>query len=311
MSPGATDKFLAIVNPAAGGGRCGKLAPAALNQLRNQGVPLEIRTTTHAGDASRIAGAGYRDGFRRFIAVGGDGTSYEIINGLFPQALPGPNAADLNLRPALGFLPLGTGNSFLKDFSLNDAAAASAAIVSARRRPCDVIRCTHASGELYYINLLTLGFAADAAIVANRHFKFLGPVGYILGVAICLVRLNRRAFPLRTDFNPQLDTRPCLFLAFSNSKYTGGKMLIAPNAVTDDGLIEYVRWGPISRLGLIRNFHTLFDGTHINNPLAERSSVRRVDFELDAPVNVMVDGESLQLQCRTLEILPGALDVFV
>jgi diacylglycerol kinase (ATP) len=313
----SADKFLAIVNPAAGGGRCGKLAPAALDYLRAQGVALEIRTTAKAGDGSRIASAGYRDGFRKFIAVGGDGTSYEIINGLFPQAFQGPNAVDPNsrpapdTRPALGFLPLGTGNSFLKDFSLNSAAAASAAIVSARRRSCDVIRCTHFSGELYYINLLTLGFAADAAIVANRHFKFLGPAGYILAVAICLVRLDRRAFPLRTDINPNLDTRRCLFLAFSNSKYTGGKMLIAPNAVTDDGLIEYVRWGPISRLGLIRNFHTLFDGTHIHNPLAERSSVRRVDFELPSPVNVMVDGESLQLECRTLEILPGALDVFV
>lgn len=307
----STDTFLAIVNPAAGGGRCGKLAPAALDHLRAQGVHLEIRTTAKAGDGSDIASAAYRDGFRKFITVGGDGTSYEIINGLFPQPLQNSDAADPNSRLALGFLPLGTGNSFLKDFSLNDASAASAAIVSARRRPCDVIRCIHATGELYYINLLTLGFAADAAIVANRHFKFLGPVGYIFGVAICLVRLNRRAFPLRTDLNSQLDTRPCLFLTFSNSKYTGGKMLIAPNAVTDDGLIEYVRWGPISRLGLIRNFHTLFDGTHIHNPLAERSSVRRVDFELPSPVNVMVDGESLQLQCRTLEILPAALDVFV
>ena len=72
-----------------------------------------------------------------------------------------------------------------------------------------------------------------------------------------------------------------------------------------------MRWGPIGRLGLLRNFPTLFDGTHIAHPLASRSAVRRVEFALDAPVDVMVDGEVLTLDCRTIEVLPGALDVMV
>jgi len=312
-----TDTFLAIVNPAAGGGRCGKLAPAALDDLRAKGIALEVQTTSAAGQATIIAVQAYKNGYRKFIAVGGDGTTWEIVNGLYPQALNAAtasntaNAADSNSRPALGFLPLGTGNSFLKDFSITSAPAAAAALAAGKRRRCDVIRLTHTTGEIYYINLLTLGFAADVAVVANRYFKFLGPAGYVAAVSICLARLDRRAFPLRTDLDPNLDTRPCLFLAFSNSKYTGGKMLIAPNAITDDGLIEYVRWGPISRLGLIRNFHTLFDGTHVNHHLASRAGVRRVEFELDGPVNVMIDGESPQLQCQRLEILPGVLDVCV
>ena len=88
-------------------------------------------------------------------------------------------------------------------------------------------------------------------------------------------------------------------------------MMIAPQASTDDGLIEYVRWGPISRLGLIRNLHTLYDGTHVQHPLAERQAVRRIDFDLDAPVDVMVDGEVLTLHCQTLDVLPSALEVVV
>ena len=71
--------------------------------------------------------------------------------------------------------------------------------------------------------------------------------------------------------------------------------MIAPDASTDDGLIEYVRWGPIGRLGLIRNLSTLYDGTHTQHPLAERQAVRRVEFQLDAPVDVMIDGEVLTL----------------
>jgi len=87
--------------------------------------------------------------------------------------------------------------------------------------------------------------------------------------------------------------------------------MIAPDAVTDDGLIEYVRWGPIGRVGLIRNLTTLYDGTHTRHPLAERRAVRRVEFELDEAVDVMVDGEVLTLECRMIDVLPSALRVVV
>ena len=86
-------------------------------------------------------------------------------------------------------------------------------------------------------------------------------------------------------------------------------MMIAPTAQVDDGFIEYVRWGPIGRLGLIRNLPRLYDGTHIQHPLAEVRKVERVKFQLDAPVDVMIDGEVLRLECQTLDVLPGALNV--
>ena len=178
-------------------------------------------------------------------------------------------------------------------------------------RPCDVLRLTHTKGVLYYINLLSLGFAADVAAVRDRKFKSLGGLGYLLGVLTCLVRLRRRAFPLRVEGEAEFDRRRCLFLSFNNSKFTGGTMMIAPLADTADGLVEFVRWGPIGRLELVRNFPRLYDGSHINHPLASRRAVRRVEFQWDAPVDVMVDGEVLTLQCRTLEVLPAALNVMV
>jgi len=72
-----------------------------------------------------------------------------------------------------------------------------------------------------------------------------------------------------------------------------------------------VRWGPIGRIGLIRNLSTLYDGTHIYHPLAERRGAKRIDFCLDGPVDLMVDGEVLTLQCQTLDVLPSALKVVV
>ena len=297
-------QFLAIVNPAAGGGRCGRLAEAALAKLRAAGIAVEAVRTTKSGEATRIAREAYGRGQRQFLAVGGDGTAFEMVNGLFPEALTGG-------KPTLGFLPLGTGNSFLRDFTDRGAEHAAEAIVAGRRRGCDVLRLRYAGGELYYINLLSLGFTADVTAAANRRFKALGELGYILGVLLCLARLNRRAFPLRIDDDAEYDRRRCLFLTFNNSKFTGGKMMIAPKADTGDGLIEYVRWGPVGRIGLLRNFPKLFDGTHIAHPQALRRAARGVQFDLREPVDVMVDGEVLTLHCQRVDVLPGALDVLV
>jgi diacylglycerol kinase (ATP) len=296
------DRYLAIVNPAAGGGRCGKLAPAALERLRSAGLSLEVRETRAPSEAAVLANAAYADGYRNFIAVGGDGTGFEIVNGLFP-------AAATEGRPALGFLPLGTGNSFLRDFTERGSDYAIEAILTRRRRPCDVIRLNHAGGSLYYINTLNIGFAADVATLTNRHLKRLGELGYLVGVLVSLARLRRRPFPLRAD--GERDDRRCLFLAFSNSKYTGGKMMIAPQASIDSGAIEYVHWGPIGRFGLVRNLATLFDGSHIRHPLASRRTATRIEFDIETPVDVVVDGEVLTLEVESLEVLSSALDVMV
>jgi len=299
-----SDSFLAIVNPAAGGGRCGKLAKGALEKLREAGIELQVAETSGPGEATQLVRQAYAGGQRQFIAVGGDGTAYEVVNGLFPEA----EAAG---KPVLGFLPLGTGNSYLRDFTCNGAEHAREAILARRRRPSDVFCLRHSGGKLYFINLLSVGFTADVTAAANRSFKGLGELGYLVGVMLCLARLRRRAFPMRADSDLEFDDRRCLFLSFNNSQYTGGNMRIAPQASTSDGLIEYVRWGPIGRIGLLRNLRTLFDGTHIHHPLASRRAVQRIEFALDNRVDVMIDGEVLTLKCESVEVLPSGLDVLV
>lgn len=297
-------RFFAIVNPAAGGGRSGALAAGALERVRGAGVDLEVVETSRPGEATALARQAYAHGFRNFLAVGGDGTSYEIVNGIFPEA-------QTQGRAALGFLPLGTGNSFLRDFTTRGIEHTIEALAEGRSRACDVLRLRHSTGEIYFINMLNLGFAADAGEVANRKFKRWGETGYILGVFARLAQLEHRSLPHRLDGAGEWDRRSCLFLAFANSKFTGGSMMIAPQADPADGRIEYVRWSPLGRLRLLWNFPRLFTGTHIHHPLASRAHAQRVEFDLGAPVNVIVDGEVLRLECRSLEILPAALDVIV
>lgn len=300
-------RLLAIVNPAAGGGRCGALATATLARLKRpldaNGISLEVVQTKRRSEATELARTAYRDGVRRFLAVGGDGTSYEIINGVFPESLE-------RGRISLGFLPLGTGNSFLRDFTTKGVEYALTAIAEGRSRPCDVICARHSGGEIYFINVLNLGFPADVAELTNRRFKPMGETGYIFAVFGRLAWLFFGTFPHRVD-EGGWDRRPSLFLAFTNSKFTGGKMMIAPKADSADGKIEYVRWAPIGRARLLSLFPRLFTGTHINHPLATRTATENVEFDLSEPVNVVVDGENMKLQLQSLHILPNALDVMV
>jgi diacylglycerol kinase (ATP) len=299
-----TDRFFAIINPAAGGGRCGKLAPGVIDRVQRDGVGIQVTRTSRPGEATEMAREAYEDGYRKFLAIGGDGTTFEIINGLFPQALT-------RGKPTLACLPLGTGNSFLRDFTTRGVEHTIEALREGRRRSCDVIHLRHSDGEIFFMNLLSLGFPAEVGALTNRRFKRWGEFGYILGVLAELLRLRHSTFAHRIDGAIDWDRRDCLFLTFSNSKFTGGKMMIAPRADACDGKIEYVRWSPIGRLRLLWLFPRLFSGTHIDHRLATRATATRVELDLKGPVNVMIDGEILKLQCRSLEILPGALDVVV
>src|SRR5947208_8933339 len=207
------DRFFAIVNPAAGGGRSAKLAGPALARVREKGLKVDVIASTCPGHALQLAREAYDQGYRRFLAVGGDGTAHEILNGVFA----GRSAVQ---RITLGFLPLGTGNSFLRDFTKDGASAASMqALLQGRSRTVDLLRLTHATGEIYSFNLLSVGFTADVAALTNRAFKPFGPLGYLLGVFVRVVQLHRRSFALRCDADQEWDDRRSLFLTFNNSKH--------------------------------------------------------------------------------------------
>ncbi len=299
------DTFLAIVNPAAGGGRAAKLAGEVLAHLRKQGLLVDVIASTGPGHAAQLADEAYQQGYRRFLAVGGDGTAHEVINGAF-------HGREAQQKIELGFLPMGTGNSFLRDFTQNDPAQHSIdALVSGRKRSVDLLLLKHADGVVYSFNLLSVGFTADVGALTNRIFKPFGHLGYLLGVFVGVVQLKRRSFKLCCDDDKQWDDRRCLFLTFNNSKFTGGTMMIAPGASASDGKIEFVRWGPIGRLGLIRMLPRLYDGTHTTHELCETRQVKRVEFALDRPVDVMIDGEIITVRCETLEIIPDAMEVYV
>jgi diacylglycerol kinase (ATP) len=196
-----------------------------------------------------------------------------------------------------------------RDFADDVDTEAFQAMVEGRRRRVDVMRMTHADGELYSVNLLSVGFVADICTTANRRFKRLGQLSYVMGVFVEMASVAPRVIPVRMDGRE--DREPMTFLSFNNSRFTGGKMMMAPAASAEDGQMEIIRAGAMTRGELLRTFPKIFAGTHVHHPRVDVSRARKVEFLSDAPLDVMVDGEVLTVRPQVLDILPGALEVVI
>jgi YegS/Rv2252/BmrU family lipid kinase len=269
-------------------------------------VAIDVCETQGPGDATRIAQRAVQSGRRRFIAVGGDGTAFEILNGLRDQL----GAVEPAQRVALGFLPLGTGNSFLRDFGDGGAKQAIAALAAKRSRACDVMRLEHEAGALHYLNLFSLGFVAEICSIANRRFKGLGASGYGLGVLLALSTLHSRLLRMQVDSGPAWE-QAMVFVSVCNSRFTGGSMMMAPYADTSDGQADLIVCGAMNRLTLLSTFPKIFRGHHVYHHQISASRVRSIEFFEPSPIDLMIDGEVLHHTPKRIDVRPGALDVFV
>ncbi|HTU57901.1 MAG TPA: diacylglycerol kinase family protein, partial [Polyangiales bacterium] len=213
-------------------------------------------------------------------------------------------------RASLGFLPLGTGNSFLRDFGPGNADSAIEALVQRRTRPCDVMHLEHDSGELHYLNLLSLGFVAEICSLTNRHFKSLGTGGYGLGVLVALAKLGSRIVRMRVDGETPWE-QAMVFVSVCNSRFTGGSMMMAPFADTADGLLDVIVCGAMDRFTLLKTFPKIFRGQHVHHHAIRASRARSLEFFEPSPIDLMIDGEVVRHAPKRISVRPGALDVFV
>lgn len=289
-------KATLILNPAAGGGRSAARASVAADRLSALGFSVDLQRTEHPGHATALATASTGE---VVLAAGGDGTTFEVLNGLMQR----------DLRPPLGILPLGTGNSFLRDFGITCADDAFAAIGRGGRRSVDVVRAEHRDGVVHYLNLLSVGFTAEAGHVTNERYKRLGAAGYIFATLQCLASLRAPAFPYAPD-DGILDSRPCTLVSFSNSQFTGGTMQMAPSADPSDGWLDIVRIEPLGRRRFLLAFPRIFRGTHVQMPEISETRAQSVRFELKEPATCMIDGEVLSLHLDRLVVEPSALEIF-
>lgn len=293
---------LVIINPNAHGGRAAAQEPAIAAALLARGVEAVIRRTTAPGQATELVRNLPAGAFDTVIAAGGDGTLFEVVNGLMSRP---PEA-----RESLAVLPLGTGNAFARDLGLEpgDWRAALELIASGERRAIDVGEASAGDDQFWFINMLGLGFVIDAAKQALR-LKRLGRAAYTLGALLRLIDMPRYPLNVILDGKP-LDLDALFFMEIANSRYTGTHFMMAPDAQLDDGVFDVVLVHPLSRRRALKLFPTIYDGRHVSAPEVEVRRAREVRVEASGSLACAVDGEFRGATPLTVRCLPGALEVW-
>jgi len=291
--------MIGIFNPKAGKGQGQIVAEKTLARFRASGINLELIETHSRGHAMTIAKEQYQNGHRDFVCMGGDGTLYEIINGLFQEGTPE--------KVNLAVVPIGTGNSFLKDFNSHTMNLADK-IIQNKTRACDVIETIHTQGKLHWVNIFSFGFTANVGATRNRTFPNIGTIGYSFSVFLELQRLSSKLYKLKLD-DRYLET-DATFISINNTRFTGGEMMMAPEARPDDGLLDIIEVQKMSRMELLRAFPRIFKGTHVQLPNVKTYKTKTVEFSLNAPMDVMIDGEMMNIQPISMNVLPGAINIY-
>jgi diacylglycerol kinase (ATP) len=298
-------KTLLIVNPAAGHGRGKKVFERLEPRLRAEIPGLEVRFSEHPGHAVGIGRETARAGYDRILCLGGDGTPYEVINGLYAEGRPAH-------VPEIGQIPAGTGNSFLRDFDITTPDAALEAILAGRRRRVDLVEFTYREDRAatetvlrHSLNIIGVGLIADILQLTNERLKFMGSAGYSLAVLVRLVRGMSNRITIQAD-GRRFDVADSA-LVVSNSKFTGGKMKIAPPADPSDGRADVVLFNGVNRRQIVAIFAGVFSGKHMAHPKVETLQAAAISVESDPPLRLMADGELIGWTPLRLKVLPGEL----
>jgi diacylglycerol kinase (ATP) len=292
---------LIVVNPAAGNGSALRLVAWIREQIASR-PDTTLVITDRPGDAETRVTLAVREGRERVVAVGGDGTVQEVVNGLLTGDAPAE----------LGIVPVGTGNDLARSLGLaTDPAEAWTAALGPATRPLDVGRARNGEGlERWFASAGGLGFDAQvAAAVATRRGWQAGRAGYLLTTLSELRRFENRRVRLTVD--DATIEGDVLLVAFANGEFYGGGMRIAPGARTDDGRIDVCVVGDISRLTAIRQLPNLYRGTHVGHPAVRMLSGSNLEVDGDPRARVHLDGEPFGTLPLSVAVEGGRLRIAV
>jgi YegS/Rv2252/BmrU family lipid kinase len=300
-----------ILNPASAGGRTLRRWPATMLALKAAGVPFEVHRTTGPGDATHAVRAALQGGRRIIVAVGGDGTLNEVVNGFFDSA-GGPIGGDA----MLGLLPSGTGGDFRRAVGIPsdiDAAARLIAVGSVRR--IDAGRIEFAGGERrFFINIADCGMGGEVVARVNRStYKGGGARGSAIFLGTSLATLLRYVSrTARIDIDGTVIERDVRSVVIANGRYFGGGMHVAPNAVFDDGQFDVIVIGETGRTRALTGIPSLYRGRHLNRREVEVYRARTVQVTCDGePMLFDVEGDQVGTTPATLTCLPDAITLCV
>ncbi len=315
-------RVAAVVNPRAGGGRCERLWQQLAPQVQEVFPSLRVYRTQApgagpAGSESRLAPAAaatvaaLQDGHELVIAVGGDGTFNEAVNGYMHHGAAGEHSA------ALSVLMVGTGGDFVRNFTLPQSHSELLRhIGDAPVRSLDVgrVRCVSDRGDQinrYFINIASFGLSGAVTRDVNRRGgagRWGGQVTFAQASLAAGRRFTPQPVTLTVDAQAPVHAN-ITTVAVANGRYFGGAMMVAPDARPDDGQLDVTVIAETTWWQMLGWLPRLYRGAHLGHPKVSTARGARVHAQAlgGEPVLIETDGEPIGQLPASFEVLPGAL----
>jgi YegS/Rv2252/BmrU family lipid kinase len=296
-----------VVNPRSGGGDTGRRWGRLEAEARAGFGDVSVGLTSRPMEAMELARSALLAGHRTILAVGGDGTLNEVVNGFFHEdgSLVAPGAC-------IGLLPNGTGGDFRRTLGLpEDFAAVVRRLAAATPRPVDVGRIRYRShdgrpGVRHFINVASLGVSGAVDDLVNRSGKQLGRLAFTLASMRALAAWKDVPVRLRVDGGP-VQTHSITCVAAANGRFFGGGMQVAPEARLDDGLLHVTIWSGYGLGTFVLRQPGIYSGAHVGWAGTRTLAARHLEIESDERVLVDIDGEQPGTLPASIEVLPAAI----
>jgi diacylglycerol kinase (ATP) len=296
-----------IVNPAAGAGKTGRLWPEIMGIIKGNGLRFEHKLTEAPGHAVELAREAAKQGYELVVAVGGDGTIHEIVNGLYSSGyLP---------EASLGIISTGTGSDYIRTIGVPRAyKEACRRFIEPKLRAVDLglveYRRHGSTAERIFVNFAGVGFDAEIVRRTTQQFKSLGALpSYLMGALTTLMTYRNKDVSVKLD-GIEEHRRVCTIIT-NNGRYGGGGMYTAPHAELADGFFDVMIVDDITKPDFLVSLPRLYKGTHLTHPKVTMKLAKEVEIQSKQKMSLQADGELLGEVPARIRILPLALKIIV
>ncbi len=301
-------KVKLILNPMADMGRAWKAANDLRPIAQEFKGELTWSGTVYPTHATEIAKQAAEEGYDMVVAMGGDGTVHEVINGL--MQVPAEK------RPILGVVPIGSGNDFAWSMGVTQKSARALAhmLKAENIQSIDIGSMTDEHGRKeYFDNTLGIGFDAVVTIRSHKLPIVKGFLMYLAAVIQTIV-LNHNPAKMRIETDAEQIETSALMVTLCNGAREGGGFMLSPESKNDDGKLEYLIVEKVSRAMMFRLVPEFMKGTHLRFKQTRLGEFKKLTLASDLPLYIHADGEIFtsfgsNLRKISVEVLPQALRV--
>ncbi len=285
-------EFFFVVNPASANGTTRVVWEEIVVYMQEKGLDFDVQLTSGPNQATEISREAIKKGYKKIIAVGGDGTVNEVVNGFFEDG----NIIDSEV--SLGVISRGTGCDLIRTLEIpKDYPGAVDVLLKGNLKTIDLIRAQYLNGNKevqrrYCVNISDVGLGGYVAQRVNHTSKSGGGLwSYLRGTVLSILKYRRNTGTIIID-GEKIHEGNFSIVAAANGRYFGGGMELAPMAQIDDGYINTIMLINMGKLELLMNLPKVYKGTHIGHPKIKHYKAKELEVDSKESLPLEIDGEN-------------------